>query len=109
MTKGDGMESRLGTPERPQRPQSLRELYEMVVRASPEAVHDEEKFVQSVIQTLEKDPIRTRSIKTEVLGQKLGFSLGATWPLNDFWYAANEYLKNLNVADAESKIRKLAG
>ena len=106
---GNGeMESRFGANERLSRPQSLRELYEMLVKVSPEADHDQEKFIQSVIMALEKDPIRTRSTKSEILGKKLDFTLEKSWPLNDFWYAANEYLKNLNVADAEDKIRKLA-
>ncbi|MEK7081004.1 MAG: hypothetical protein AAB902_01255 [Patescibacteria group bacterium] len=92
-----------GIDQRPPRPKSLRELYEFVVKTCPSAEHNEEGFVRSIITILESKGIRTYTLKSEVVNKKLDLVFEQSWPLNDFWDAAEKYLKNLGVQETEIK------
>lgn len=92
---------RFGIDQRPPRPKSLRELYELVIKICPNALHNEEGFFCAVIIQLERDPIRNRSLKSDVIDQNLNLALPQSWPLNDFWYAADKYLRGLDVGEVE--------
>src|SRR3989344_1125676 len=98
-------EPKFKTSEQPPRPKSLRELYELVVNVSPGADHSEERFVDAMVAQLERDPIRTRSLKSVVVSKKLDLELPEYWPLNDFWHAAYSYLRSIDVQ--EDRINEL--
>ena len=86
------MKEEIKTPERPPRPKSLNELFKLVKKTCPNAAHNEEAFLGSVLEQLEKDPIRNRTLISEVGKQGMDLPFQSNQPLNDFWYAAYDYL-----------------
>ena len=85
------------------RPKSLKELYQLVIETCPNESHNENIFIGSIINQLDRDPIRNRSLKSEVEKEKSNLILEKEWPLNDFWYGAEKYLKNLGAQEVEVK------
>ena len=86
---------------RPPRPQSLKELYELVVKICPNDNHNEDNFFDFIIKALKRDPIRNSSKRSNVEAQGLNFILERNLPINDFWYAADKYLESLSVTEEE--------
>jgi|SRR3989344_6255 len=83
------------------RPESLRELYDFVAKICPDTRHGEGRFFSFLIKQLEGEGIRTRGLIRDVQTNRFNLILGPSWPLNDFWYAAEKYLKDLDVPDRE--------
>ncbi len=71
----------------------LRNVYCYGVRTVPWVNHDEKDFLIYVINELKRDSIRTRAIQAQINKKWLDFVLSIDWPLNDFYYALEKYLK----------------
>ena len=95
------------TAEELSRPASLKELYNLVIKTYPGIPHEEGVFLDAVLQVLREDPLRTRSLQSEVQDKGLELVLDKSWPLNDFLYATGKYLESRGVQGGESQLTKL--
>ena len=84
-----------------EKPKSLKKIFSILTTAFPEVEHDEVKFIEYINIVLLEDPIRTKSLRSEIKNKQLKFELDKDFPLNDFWDAADRYLKNLGVSNDE--------
>ena len=87
-----------GIDEKLPRPKSLREFYNLVIKICPDANHSEDKFFDFVIESLKKPHIELqyRAQRQEIESERFEYKFGNR-SLNEYWSAAEEYLKGLGV------------
>jgi len=55
--------------------------------------------IQSILEYLSRDPIRTRTLTGEIKSRGLDYSINRIFPLNDFFNGSLSYLRRLKVSE----------
>ncbi|MDO8660137.1 MAG: hypothetical protein Q7K54_06120 [Candidatus Parcubacteria bacterium] len=89
--------------QRPPRPESLKELYGLMVKMCPSGNHDRETYLKFIIEVLMQPHIELqyREQRSMIEKEGLDFALASNLPINNYWTAADKYLKNLGIAGSE--------
>lgn len=85
----------------------LDEIFRFFAQKYPDYTHDEEKFKECLRTTLKEDPMRNSSLIEIIEKDGMNFKINKEWPLNDFLYAASDYLISIGVP--QEKAEKIYG
>jgi hypothetical protein len=92
-----------GIDQKPPRPKTLREFFDFVCKTCPSLNHDESDFFDFLIESFKKPHIefQYRPRRLEIEKERFKFKLDNNRPLNEYWDAAEKYLRALGVSAEE--------